>query len=296
MSTTESTFDDLPKRAVQRDVLSDNHFDIDGVYAIEEGKINRFLAEKANEHLARPNSTTELAKTLGPSDLDRVRQRFAVAQDRNVIAMAKYKEFAQHAPKNRSWFGWGFLFLLAFLGEIGIGIAMWLMQAGNAMVVLLAFVLAVGGLLLGDGLKGIVIRHELKPLADAWHTQVQTTSTLRICGEIAIGLAIIIGISWLRTSGERSGVAVVIGITAGLAVAIAVLEAITLYTRFNYMWLQGLMFKCQQLRATEQHRVACDDGIYLRRYNTNVDKFAQDYGKAVATHPQPSTTAPSVSA
>lgn len=156
-----------------------------------------------------------------------------------------------------------FILWLLIAAEIAVAVVQWLLGYSGFAVVLMGILLTVGGVLAGKGLARWV-HAAWTPGPDVRFVvdRIRWPSSLvDDVAKLAIGLLLIIGVGTVRVlgSGVVDGVIVAI-VTVGLALAIAVVEAVLTEWKFRYAALHGLVFEASEILADRRHRANRDRG------------------------------------
>jgi hypothetical protein len=255
----------MPEMVRPEELPRNRHFEIQALFAEEQRRVNRWFEAEATEALSAPASTVESAHLRTEGLIGKFELLFCTRLDvkPQLLIHARNGTLKGHAPGRLTIMGYNLLRLIAFMAEISVAIAFMAMGQATAVFLLVSIMLALGGLALGHGVGGLLVRSWFRSLPEAF-SPPQPTSAAREYLETAGGVVTVAGISFLRAQGEEgSAMLAVVGVPLLLALLITLFESFYVLATTKYAFLRRQMAEAQRWYAIENHRAGLD---HYRRY------------------------------
>lgn len=246
----------LPDRVVSKEFHQHGSFAVDALTRQESDRITADLEQLAEAECRRQNMPDEehlrsVCRSRATLLADRF-SRCAVNRDPRLLDAARQGVLARHAPSRGAITSLEILTALLGLAEVGIGVAQYALDRHATLAVLLpAAMLAVGGVMLGSGLAGIISKAWSSPLPE--HVPQLGPDLSGWQWKLAVGAAVIGFITyWRYASAGRDGFVVVL-LTLALALLMAVTHALASAMRSRRNGCLEAAFHAGAIWASDVH-------------------------------------------
>jgi hypothetical protein len=187
--------------------------------------------------------------------MTRIKSQFCIQTEikPQLLTAAADGTLQDYVPARSLILSYNILLFIAFSSEIGLAVTLMLLGQGNYIFVLGSLMLALGGLLLGYGVGGLLRNSWFRALPPALAAPIHTGAGLEYL-EIAAGTLAVIGISYLRSLDEV-GVAVifVVAVPTLLALLITLFESLSFLASTKHKFLRKQMADAQRWFASLTH-------------------------------------------
>jgi hypothetical protein len=251
------------RRINRKEIPKSKRWQRDAAWEIELATAQSWLDDHANEAASKNDTTFEHAIAYGATLADRIHALFGAegsAHDARLINEVETGVVERTAPSVGVIASVALFKYLCMASEILIFGYMWWNGMTNYIAIILGGLLAVGGYIAGLGGGRLIVRREHgKDVKDllAWLL-------------LATGVGLIAVVSWLRTLGQEEGVQAIVGITASLAVAVAISELFHYTLTSRYREQREKMFLYQQWFSTNRFVREYENRLWQKTYEAAV--------------------------
>lgn len=253
------------------------HFDYAAFFKLERRQVERFLADSANDAVrnrSTPPSEQELGEVCEKTILH-LRNFYTVPKmvDQRLYGAVLQNKLEEQAPSRATIRAYRIVMLVAVLLEVVIGVLLWALGQGSFAPVLLAALLAFGGFTAGNGVGGLLCR-SIEFLD--WGIRPDKRLPVMDVIKVVFGAGLTGGLSYARAAAadDPDAVVMVVLISLGLALVVAIFEALHLFTKEKYRKLRDKEADGQNIFAREEHAKSLDE--YRRIFLTDVKRILRE--------------------